>query len=78
MEITIKEFLEDLANKSSSTDEDSAIMQDVLRRVGFKKARCVLGIVYLEGKGTLQAPPASVHTMARVLLIKAEEQKEQK
>jgi len=65
---TVKEWLDELANSSESTEQDSAMMQNLLHRVGFSKAVVVCGIVYLEGKGTLYAPPTDLHTIARMLI----------
>ena len=65
---TIKEWLDELANSNQSTDQDSTMMQNYLRRVGFGKAVVVLGIVYLEGRGTLDFPPCSLHSMAKMIL----------
>lgn len=49
-------------------------MQIILRRIGFPKAIVVLGIVYLEGKGTIEAPPTIIHTIAKMILLKAAEE----
>lgn len=71
--VTVKDWLEDLANRTQSGDEDSTKMQNFLRHIGFGRAVVVLGIVYLEGKGTLEAPPASIHSIARMILNTQEE-----
>ena len=34
----------------------------------FPRAKVTCGIVYLEGRGTLEAPPASIHQIARMIL----------
>ncbi len=73
-ELTAKEFLEELASKSSCSDEDNEIMQLLLRKMGFDKAVVTLGIVYLEGKGTIDAPPQSINTVAKAVLLKAEKE----
>jgi hypothetical protein len=65
---TVKEWLQDLATTNQSTELDSAKMQNVLRKVGFPNAVVVMGIVYLEGHGTMEAPPASLHTVAKMLV----------
>jgi hypothetical protein len=57
-----------LASASTSSEIDSKKMQNVLRLVGFPSAIVVFGIVYLEGKGTLEAPPMSIHAVASMLL----------
>jgi len=62
---TIAEWLEGLANSNQSTERDSTIMEGVLRtRLGFPKARVVIGVVYLEGYG----PPIDIHSLARMIL----------
>jgi len=65
---TVGQWLEDLAGKDESTERDSTKMQNLLHRCGFPAAVCVLGIVYLEGHGTLRAPPMSINGMAKTLL----------
>ena len=67
-EATVKEWLDNLAATNTSTDEDSTKMQNLLHKVGFPHAVVVLGIVYLEGKGTIDAPPCSLHSMADMLV----------
>ena len=65
---TVKQWLEELANSTISTDSDSIKMTNLLHRVGFNQAVVVCGIVYLEGKGTMDAPPTSLHSIAKMLL----------
>ena len=65
---TLKEWLQDVANTDTSSERDSRMMENLLHRVGFPSARVVVGIVYLEGKGTMEAPPTSIHSIARMLL----------
>jgi len=65
---TVKEWLEGVSNTNQSSDKDSVMMENLLHRAGFPLARVVVGIVYLEGKGTLDAPPTSIHSMAKMLL----------
>ena len=71
---TVKEWMERLAVTNECDDEDERMMLVVLRKLGFPNARVVYGIVYLEGKGTLDAPPADIHTTARMILATAEKQ----
>lgn len=66
--MTIKEWLEKLATSTESTEEDGASMQNFLRQYGFPSAVVTCGIVYLEGHGTYEAPPSSIHSIARMLL----------
>ena len=65
---TVKQWLEELANSDTSTDSDSTKMANLLHRVGFSQAVVTCGIVYLEGKGTMDAPPTSLHSIAKILL----------
>lgn len=65
---TVGEWLKELADNGMSTESDSAKMQNLLHTIGFSSARVVLGIVYLDGKGTLEAPPISIHAIAKQLL----------
>lgn len=68
MGTTVLDWLEKLSSCNSSTEEDSASMQALLHRIDFPKAVVVAGIVYTEGYGTLENPPRSIHTMAKVIL----------
>jgi hypothetical protein len=65
----IKEWLQQLADSNSSTEEDSVVMQRFLRGSGLPKATVVYGIVYPEGRGR----PVSIHTIAGVLVKKSKE-----
>lgn len=67
---TVGEWLEALAKSNQSNGQDSVKMQNLLHRIGFTSAVCVLGIVYLEGKGTLEAPPTSINRIAKHLLLR--------
>jgi hypothetical protein len=69
---TVGEMLKRLAESDTSTDEDSQKMQNLLRYAGFPKAVVVVGIVYLEGQGTMEAPPTSIHSVAKMLMKGAE------
>ena len=60
----VKEWLENLSKADTSTEQDAEIMQGVLHKAGFSKARVVAGVVYMEGKG----PPVDIHTVARNIL----------
>uniref|UniRef100_A0A6M3JUT7 Uncharacterized protein n=1 Tax=viral metagenome TaxID=1070528 RepID=A0A6M3JUT7_9ZZZZ len=62
--MTIKDWLEQLAGDSLSTERDSLQMESILRRVGFNKARVTCGMVYLDGAGE----PASIHSVAGMLV----------
>lgn len=69
-EQTVKQWLEQVAGTDTSTEQDSDRMQNMLRRVGFPSAVVVMGVVYVEGYGTVDYPPMSIHFMAGVLLKK--------
>jgi hypothetical protein len=64
---SITEWLMSLSNSTASTNEDSERMEILLHRIGFPEARVVCGIVYLMGHGTLDAPPMSIHTIAKAI-----------
>ena len=68
---TVGDIVERLSVAESTTETDWPTFQAILRRCGFQRARVVYGIVYLEGKGTMHAPPCDISTMARVLLAAA-------
>ena len=65
---TVKEWLKELATTNQSSDKDSIKMQNLLHRVGFGSAVVTCGIVYLEGHGTIEAPPTDIHSIAKMLL----------
>ena len=68
---TIGQWLESLATSDTSNDSDSNKMQHLLHRIGFPNAVVTCGIVYLEGHGTMDAPPMSLHSIAKMLVNKA-------
>ncbi len=61
---TVRDWLQEVADSSSSTDKDNTRMENLLHRMDFPKARVVLGCVYPEGYGK----PMSIHFMAWMLL----------
>jgi len=65
---TVANWLEDLANSKTSSEEDGWMMSALLHRIGFGEAVCTCGIAYLEGKGTIKNPPRSLQSVARSLL----------
>ena len=65
--MTVKEWLQDLATRDTSSGLDSRMMQNLLHKVGFSLAKVVAGIVYLKGQGTIDAPPTSIHSIAKML-----------
>jgi len=68
---TYRELLQRLANSNTSNDTDSIAMQNLLRRLGFGDVKVVLGVVYLEGEGTIESPPTDIHAVARCLIREA-------
>lgn len=63
--MTIKEWLDNLVTSDSTTMEDSANFQALLRNMtDFKRAVVVYGVVYLEGQGR----PLSIQSVAKELL----------
>ena len=69
---TVGQWLEELASSNQSSDLDSSKMANLLHRVGFPQAVVIVGIVYLEGKGTIDAPPMSIHAIAKMIVDKAQ------
>ena len=63
-EMTVKEFLQEMATTNTSTEYDDNMMQTLTRKCGFIKSVVTCGIVYLEGKGD----PLDIHTVAREIL----------
>jgi len=63
-----KQWLKTMREADTSTEEDSRLMQALLRQLGYPHARVVSGIVYAEGRGTLDYPPSSIHTWASIIL----------
>ena len=68
--VTVKEWLEGIAASTTSDEQDGEKMQNLLRRVGFPRAVVVVGIVYVEGRGTIDFPPMPIQGIAEVLLKK--------
>ena len=66
---TGREILNRLANTESSSESDSGFMQMVLHKLGFNNAIVTSGIVYIDGKGTLENPPMDIHSYAKALII---------
>ena len=67
--MTIGQWLEQLQDGDSSSEEDAQVMQKVLRtKLGFNQAVVILGVVYLDGQGTMANPPRSIQSVAKSLL----------
>jgi len=73
---TGKDILNDIANNDTTTTEHDSIMQIILRKIGFPEAIVTCGIVYLKGHGTIDFPPMSIQSIAKMILQKAEEQQQ--
>lgn len=69
---TVKSWLHKLAASNTSTDQDSARMQNLLRRIDKTNAVVVAGIVYPNGLGQ----PLDIHTVAKRLIEIAESKEE--
>ena len=67
-ETKIIDIVKRLATTDKSSEDDSLIMQLVLRKLGHKNAIVTCGIVYLDGRGTLKNPPTSIHALAKMIL----------
>ena len=68
-EETFEQYLTRLATTNKSSKEDGVLMQGMLRgKLGFPGAIVTSGVVYLEGQGTLEAPPTSVNAIAIIIL----------
>ena len=62
------EVIERLASSDACDQNDERMMEAILHKMDFPHAKVTCGIVYLEGRGTLEAPPASIHQIARMIL----------
>ncbi|HDZ26383.1 hypothetical protein LCGC14_1149290 [marine sediment metagenome] len=62
------DWLRELAGRDTSSESDEVLMVDILRKIGFPSAVVTCGIVYCDGRGTVEAPPVSVHFMAKVIV----------
>ena len=65
---TVGQWLEELARSNTSNEHDEREMTNILHRFGFPAAVVTCGIVYLEGKGTMDAPPAPIQSIAGMLV----------
>jgi hypothetical protein len=66
--VTIREYIEKMANAKQTTGNDDGIFQGILRKLGFSQAIVTCGIVYLEGHGTMEAPPTPISAMAKMII----------
>ena len=70
--MTVLEWVEGIAESTSTTEQDGSTMQSLLRTVGFPRAKVTLGIVYLDGRGTMANPPRSLQAIAKSLATSEE------
>ena len=61
---TIYQAIKRLSEQNVSSEEDSKMIERLLRMAGFTKAVVVTGIVYAQGRGQ----PTNIHTVAKSLL----------
>jgi len=66
--VTVIEWLREMGQSNTSTSEDDFRMQAILRGDAFPNAVVTCGIVYLEGKGTPNAPPVDIHLAAKCMV----------
>ncbi len=66
--MTVKEFLEKLAEAKTTDETDEKLLQAVLQKKAFPSAIVTCGVVYLEGHGTIDAPPLPLQTVAKMIL----------
>ena len=65
---TLKDVLIRLAKENTSTGIDCDIISNLLRNtLDYKACFITSGIVYLDGRGTIQNPPQSIHSIARMI-----------
>ena len=69
-ERTVKSWLTDMANSTSSNGQDAKTMANLLHKCGFPQAIVTCGIVYLEGKGSADMPPMSIKRIAKEILTR--------
>jgi len=74
---TIKQYLEQLGNGNTSTSEDDAKIQKLMRVLGSPNCVVTCGIVYLDGHGTIENPPMSIQQVVKVVLKVIEKNQEQ-
>ena len=65
---TVLEVIKELSEKNTSDENDSMVIQYILRKIGYSNAIVTCGIVYLEGHGTINSPPSDINSMAKTLL----------
>lgn len=62
------EYLNDLMARGTTDNLDELMMTALCRKAGFPNVVVTCGIVYLEGHGTLDAPPAPIHQIGKLFL----------
>jgi hypothetical protein len=63
-ELTVGQWLKNMATSTMSNENDDKIMQSLIRRCGFPKGRVTCGIVYLDPGDA----PLDIHTVAAEIL----------
>lgn len=66
---TVLDYLEQVSKSETTTAEDDVKVQRFLRIAGYPNCVVTLGIVYLEGKGTIQSPPTSIQQVIKTVLL---------
>ena len=64
---TVKELLEIIA-VGEHFEGDERFMTNFMRKVGYSNVVVTCGIVYAEGRGTLEYPPTGMETFATAFL----------
>jgi hypothetical protein len=65
---TVGEWLKELSESTTSTEEDERVMRNLLHKYNFPWAVVTCGIVYLEGHGTAESPPMPIQGIAKMIL----------
>lgn len=65
---TYGEIVQRLSDTNTSNRADNTHMQAMLKKLGFPNAIVTSGIVYMEGRGTLESPPLSINSVACYIL----------
>ena len=65
---TVMDYLEKVSQSETTTPEDDVKVQKFLRLAGYPNCVVTCGIVYLEGKGTMESPPTSIQQVINSVL----------
>ncbi len=66
--MTIKQWLQELASSNTSDEHDANKLQNLLHKLNFPQAVITCGVAYLEGRGTIDFPPMSIQSLAKMLI----------